>query len=211
MSATYGAGASVIAPRLAERLELPFFDRLVQSPQTASLSSIAERLADEEREQTPPGALAAGLTRLGAALGLPTPTQEDVDVRSELRRQVEASVVRIATTGGGVILGRAAAVVLAGEPMAFNVRLTGPPDRCLAQGMLIEQVAESVAREHQADGNRAWARFVQRLFDRDPGDPALYHLVLDSTVITFDACVELVAAAASAFWERAADSAPGVP
>jgi len=46
----------------------------------------------------------------------------------------------------------------------------------------------------------AWVRFVKVLFDRDPSDPRLYHLVLDSTALPLDRCVDLVAEAATAFW-----------
>jgi hypothetical protein len=134
---------------------------------------------------------------------LPTPALVDVDRRGDLRRRVVASVAQISTTGGGVILGRAAAVVLADHPMSFNVRLSGPADRCLAQGMSLEAVSEDVARAHQERADRAWGRFVTRLFDRDPADPRLYHLIVDSTVIPVERCVDLLAAAASAFWERA--------
>jgi Cytidylate kinase-like family len=206
VSARYGAAGSVIAPKLAARLGLRFFDRLIHGAGTANVESIVERLTVEEEQQAPPGPIVTGLTRMGAALGLPTPAQGDVDMGGELRARVEASVAQISRTGGGVILGRAAAVVLAAHPMSFNVRLAGPADRCLAQGMSIEGVSEAVAREHQERADRSWARFVSRLFDRDPTDPRLYHLMVDSTVIPIDACVELIAGAASAFWERAASS-----
>jgi cytidylate kinase len=210
VSARYGAAGSVIAPKLAERLGLRFFDRLIHAG-AANVESIVERLTVEEEQQAPPGPIVAGLARMGAALGLPTPAQDDVDNTRELRRRVEASVVRIATTGGGVILGRAAGVVLADHPMSFNVRLAGPPDRCLAQGMSIEGVPEAVARAHQERADRAWARSVTRLFDRDPADPRLYHLMVDSTVIPIERCVELIADAASAFWERADTSGALLP
>ena len=84
--------------------------------------------------------------------------------------------------------------------MAFHVRLDGPADRRLAQGMRIEDVPEDVARIHQADSDRAWTTFTKRVFGRDPADPHLYHLLLDSTVIPLPACVSLIADAATATW-----------
>jgi cytidylate kinase len=35
------------------------------------------------------------------------------------------------------------------------------------------------------------------LYNVDPRDPELYHLVIDSTVVQFDTCVELIARAAA--------------
>jgi cytidylate kinase len=214
VSASYGAAGSVVAPEVAARVGLRFFNRLLGGPEPASIERIVERLTIEEQQDVPSGRIMAGLTRLGAGLGLPTPSSQDIDPRPELRRRVTESVSRIATTGGGVILGRAAAVVLAADPMAFHVRLCGPADRRLAQGMAIEGISEEVARDHQVSADRSWTRFVNRLFDRDPADPGLYHLMLDSTVIPVDDCVRLVASAATAFWERAelerrSSSSPG--
>jgi hypothetical protein len=57
VSATYGAGGSVIAPRLAERVGLRFLDRLVRAgigpERSAERPECGEGLNDEERAQTP--------------------------------------------------------------------------------------------------------------------------------------------------------------
>jgi len=203
ISATYGAGGSLVAPAAAARLQLPFFDRLLHGPDTRRAEAIMERLSDEERRHAPPGRLAATLAHLSAGLGIPVPDERDLNPREVLRRSVTASISNIVASGGGVILGRGGAVVLAGHPSAFHVRLDGPPERRLRQGMAIEGADEQAARAHQADADRAWSQFVQRVLDRDPADGRLYHLVLDSTVVPLDTCAEVVAAAAAAYWERA--------
>jgi len=203
ISATYGAGGSVVAPAAAARLQLPFFDRLLHGPDTRRAEAIMERLSDEERRHAPPGRLAATLAHLSAGLGIPVPDERDLNPREVLRRSVTASISNIVASGGGVILGRGGAVVLAGQPFAFHVRLDGPPERRLRQGMEIEGADEQAARAHQADADRAWSQFVQRVLDRDPTDRRLYHLVLDSTVVPLDTCAEVIAAAAAAYWKRA--------
>lgn len=202
ISATYGAGASVVAPGLATRLGLQFFDRLIKGDQGQAVDQIMERLTNEEREQTPPGRIIAGLSSLSSTIGLPMAGIEDLDPRGQLRRQVEIGVSRIASDRGGVILGRAAAVVLAEHPASLHVRLHGPAERCLEQGMRIEGISREAARTHQTETDRSWSRFVTRLFDRDPADVRLYHLVIDSTTVPLEACVELIAVAASALWQR---------
>jgi len=202
VSAIYGAGGSVIAPGVASALGLDFFDRLIQGDETRNVDSIMERLTREERDQAPPGRIVAGLSSLSSTIGLPVLGVDDLDPRGQLRRQVETSVSRVAADAGGVILGRAAAVVLSDHPTAFNVRLHGPSDRCLRQGAAIEGVTESVARQHQTESDRSWGRFVTRLFDRDPADSKLYHVVLDSTAIPIEASIELIATFARAFWKQ---------
>jgi cytidylate kinase len=199
ISATYGAGGSVVAPRLAERLGIAFFDRLIKDVDSVSAGTIVERLTDAEREQAPPAGILSSLANLTSVLGLPVPGA-DAEPRGQLKRQVETSVNVVASSSDCVILGRAAAVVLSGRPLAFHVRLTGPADRRLARAMMIEGATEEQARTRQIDTDKAWSRFVSRLFDRDPADPALYHLVIDSTALTLESCVDLVALGASAFW-----------
>jgi cytidylate kinase len=204
VSAVYGAGGSVIAPALARRLGLPFFDRLIHDATESSdtvRDAITERLSREERDQAPPGRLVASLANLTSVLGLPAPGAEEVDTRGRLRRQVATSVSQIAASTGGVILGRAAAVVLDDTPGTFHVRLIGSSHRCLAQGASIEGVSTDEARKRQADTDRAWSRFVTRLFDRDPADSTLYHLVLDTTVMSLDDAVALIATAAEMSWK----------
>ncbi len=202
VSATYGAGGSIVAPQLADRLQLPFYDRLTHGPETRSAEKIEERLTEEERSQTPPGRLVASLSHLSGALGIPVPGAGDLDPNSELRQKVAQSVWRVAESGGGVILGRGAAAVLGPQPAVFHVRLDGPVERRIEQGAHIEGVDRDVALAHQQDTDKAWTRFVQRLFDRDPADPRLYHLIVDSTAVTLPDVVTLVAEAATAFWER---------
>ena len=72
----------------------------------------------------------------------------------------------------------------------------------MQQGARIEGVSEDVARVHQQDTDKAWTRFVLRLFDKDPADPSLHHLIIDTTAIPLTDAVEVAASAAIAFWER---------
>ncbi len=132
MSATYGAGGSLVAPALAARLDLPFFDRLLHGPDTRTVARVLERLSDEERNQGPPGRVATVLGHVSSGLGLPVPDADDLNPRARIRREVEANITRIARETGGVILGRSAAVVLGKEgcrvPRPAG-RSQGPPMR----------------------------------------------------------------------------------
>ena len=47
--------------------------------------------------------------------------------------------------------------------------------------------------------------FVKRLYRADPADPSLYNMILDPTVLGFDAALQIVAGAARAFFEANPD------
>ena len=143
-----------------------------------------------------PGALVAEVLagELARALGLRVP--DLVDERTYL--QATEQVIRErARTGDAVILGRAAAVVLQDEPRALHVRLDGAEDLRLEQAMALESVDRETAKRHMRETDRAREAYVQQFYGVDARDASIYDLVIDSTVIGLDACVELIALAAA--------------
>jgi cytidylate kinase len=205
ISATYGAGGAVAAPLLARRLGLPFADRLLNPLGTTATGEVIsnEELADQPRSPT-----LQGLLLLGTAWSIPA-TRDAQDSPERLRGAVESSITQLIDSGGAVILGRAAAVVIGRRRGAFHVRLDGPPERRARRGAEWEGVTLNVAKAHMTKTDIARARYVQRLYRRDPADPALYHLVLDSTVVSFDAVVALIATAAESAWGYRETELPG--
>ncbi|HEY6297069.1 MAG TPA: cytidylate kinase family protein, partial [Streptosporangiaceae bacterium] len=99
--------------------------------------------------------------------------------------------------GGGVILGRAAAVVL-GKDRGFHVRLDGPAARRVSRGAEIEGISAAEAQVRLRAADKARVAYVRRLYRTDPADPSLYHLVIDSTAIPVDTVIELILVAAHA-------------
>jgi cytidylate kinase len=198
VSAAYGAGGSVIAPALADRLGLPFLQRVTTSEgHVAAPGPGDEQLSAEEVKVTPVHRLLAHFTQAMPA----GPTQSPPSTHHQdehLRGYGEAGIHRLlADGGGGVILGRAAAVVL-GKNRGFHVRLDGPADRRIVQGAAIEGISEEQAKERLGAADRARIAYVRRLYRCDPADASLYHLVIDSTAIPLDAVIDLIVSAARA-------------
>jgi cytidylate kinase len=198
VSASYGAGGSVVAPALAERLGLPFLQRVTTSEgHPAPPGPCDEQMTDEEIKATPVHRLLAHFTQAMPA----GPTQSPPSTHHQdhhLRGHGEAGIQRLlADGGGGVILGRAAAVVL-GKDRGYHIRLDGPPERRVVQGAVIEGISEEEARARLRAADKARTAYVRRLYRTDPADAALYHLVIDSTAIPLDTVTELVLAAVRA-------------
>ncbi|HZU73337.1 MAG TPA: cytidylate kinase-like family protein [Acidimicrobiales bacterium] len=187
ISASYGAGGSVIGPDLARRLGAGFLDRAVRTTEAAT---------EEERTQGLIARLLSSFARMPDAFGPGAPVPEDADVA--LREETEAHIRRFAGEHDpAVILGWGATLVL---PDAFRVRLRGPAPARLERAMAIEAVGRQEAERRMADTDRVRSTYVRRLYDRDWEDASLYHLVLDSTAMTMGDCVALLASAAEAFW-----------
>ena len=198
VSAAYGAGGSVVAPALAGRLGLPFLQRVTTSEgHAAEPGPCDEQLSAEEVKATPVHRLLAHFTQAMPA----GPTQSPPSTHHQdehLRGHGEAGIHRLlAAGGGGVILGRAAAVVL-GKDRGFHVRLDGPAERRVVQGAAIEGISQEQARERLGAADKARTAYVRRLYRCDPADPSLYHLVIDSTAMPLDTVSELIVTAARA-------------
>jgi cytidylate kinase len=61
--------------------------------------------------------------------------------------------------------------------------------------MRLQGVDEATARETIRRLDRTHSAYLKQFYGADIDDPSLYHLVIDSTSIPIDACVELIALA----------------
>jgi cytidylate kinase len=113
------------------------------------------------------------------------------DYRRETERLIKGHV-----GAGAVILGRAGAVILRDEPNALHVRLDGPVERRVAQAMELEGLSHADAERLRKEGDRAREAYVRHFYNADAKDPALYHLVIDSTALSPERVVEVIVAAA---------------
>ena len=196
VSAAYGAAGAEVAPAVAEALGLAFHDRAIPAQVAGRLGvTVAEAEANDET-------VVRGLWRLVASLGtmpdpvggvLPTSTLPDARA---YREQTERVLTEIANGAGGVVLGRAGAMVLRDRPDALHVRLDGPVEQRLDAAVARSgREREEVRREMDAN-DRAREAYVRHFYRCDPGEAAHYHLVIDSTAFSVDTVVELVVAAA---------------
>ena len=117
---------------------------------------------------------------------------------SAVLRCTEGVIRRTVEGAGGVILGRAAAIVLRDHPGAFHVRLDGDPDRRVRQAMTLQGMTERDAREALGRNDKARTAYVRHFYAVDPASPQHYDLVIDSTRVPLKACTELIVAAVEA-------------
>jgi cytidylate kinase len=198
VSAPYGAGGAEVAPAVAELLGLPFHDRAIPAQVASRLGvPVAEAEANDET-------VVRGLWRLVTSLGtMPdpaggvVPSLGSVDEQA-YRQQTERVLAEIADGEGGVVLGRAAALVLRDRPNSLHVRLDGPRDRRLAAAVARSGRPEAEVRRDLETNDRTRESYVRHFYRTDPALARHYHLVLDSTVLPLDAVVEVVVTAARA-------------
>jgi cytidylate kinase len=196
ISASYGAGGAYVGPTLAERLGVPFVDRAIPNEVAQRLAvPLAEAVRHDESTGTVFERFVRALAPAGLAFGARPMLEHELVDENAYRNVTEQVIREEAARGGAVILGRAAAIVLRDHAGALHVRLQGPRERRVERAMWMDGVSREEAERRLSDNDRAREAYVQHFYGADPNDPALYHLVLDSTSISLDCCVDLIAAA----------------
>lgn len=210
LAALYGAGGSVIGPRVAERLGVPFLDRAIPAAvaQRAGLTETAVAEVDDE----PRSRWNHLLDALGRA-SPPTGASGQDEQRDLEDRKLHAEIERFladASRSGGVVLGRGGAVVLASVPGALHAYLGGRRDRRIARVMDLQQIDRPTAARRVDEHDRARRDYVRSAYGIDGDDPALFHLMIDAISLGVDVSVGLILSASEAVTHDPRAGRPGV-
>jgi Cytidylate kinase-like family len=197
-SAAYGAAGAEVAPAVAERLGLPFHDRAIAAQVAGRLGvPVAEAEANDETVVRGWWRLVASLGTMPDPVGGVLPMAALPDARA-YRQQTERVLEEIAAGAGGVVLGRAAAMVLGKRPDVLHVRLDGPRDRRLAAAVERSGSPLDDVRRAMEVNDRTREAYVRHFYRCDPEDARHYDLVIDSTALPLETVVDMVVMAARA-------------
>jgi cytidylate kinase len=212
VSASYGAGGSRIAPALARRLDVPFLGRPPEPDLKPADDDLgAEGQCGEEWIGTGSGGLLSRLATMAVAWGTPHGmTAEELLPDQTRRRELERELDAFAASGDGVILGRGAAAIMHDDERALHVLLDGPAEARTRQAMAIEGIDRRTAERLLARVDRFRRAYLEDLYGVNPRAAGVFHLVLDSTAIGFEDCVDMIVTAARGRGGRSMDVNPGL-
>ena len=198
IAATYGAGGSMIGPAVAKRLKLPFVDRAIPVGLAERIHEpLVAALTDDSESGSAVGRLLnSALSFSGLFVGVPVAVEE-LGVVPDVAH-TELAIRRLADGGGAVILGRAGVFVLQGRPHVLHVRLDGDVEARRRAAMAHEGLDYKTAARKQQETDQARRAYIAHFYPRSGAweDARHYHLVLDSTAISIDVCVEIITRAA---------------
>jgi hypothetical protein len=197
LSASYGAHGDKVGRTLAERLQLPFVDRAIPTSAAARQLGLPEDVGESLDQHTPSRwqRIATRFAHVATPIGLDV-LPADVPLTPErFRSASEAQLQHVADTTGAVVLGRAGMVVFGNRPDALCVRLDGPVEARIAQ-VVAQGVDEATARQGQRVVDSAREAYARVFFNVRQDDPRLYHVILDSTTLSAEACVDIIVRAA---------------
>ena len=194
ISRQYGSGGGEVAARLAQRLDWQLIDHEIVA-QVAHSLGITQEEADVHDERVE-GFIVRALNALqSAALVVPAPVapleQAEVVYNEALREVVETA----ANTGRVVIVGRTGQVLLAGRRDVLHVRIVAPLQQRIIYVAQREGLDEAAAQSRIQSKDRDRTRYLQARFGRNPDDPMLYDLIINTAVLDLDSTVDLIALA----------------
>jgi cytidylate kinase len=198
ISREYGAGGAEVARLVAEALGW----RLVDNELLDRIAARAGLSPDDvkDREERVPGFVERlARTLVAATPELFPPPQAEGTVPKlqeiDLVRITESVVAEVASEGRVVLVGRAAAAVLASERDALHVRLVAPKEFRINAVANRLGIPPGEAQKILEETDRARARYHRQYYQRDSRDPVGYHMVLNTAALGVDGAARLVVAA----------------
>ena len=190
LSREQGAGGHSIGTQVAEKLGIPFYDRDIVKATAKESGLDVELIEKEEEDSTTTNTLLKSICAI--------PGSYYYDSQDAIHEVQKAIIINLAKKGPCVILGRCADVILKEAGIeSLNVFIHADD---LHRAVRVSEITGSKnATELQkiiAKRDSSRHNYYNHHTSQKWGDSRNYHMTLDSGVLGYDTCVELIVAAA---------------
>lgn len=178
-----GCGALVVAEKLAHYLQ-------EHSPKHAIPWTVFDRnLMDKVLEDHDlPKRLAQFLPedRVSYLEDMMTDLLQTYPPSQTVVRQTIETILKLASLGNVILIGRGGNVITARLPRVFHVRLVAPMEQRVAHCREAYSMTESAARAFCQREDSGRERYLKKYFSADINDPLLYHLVINTGLVSYE-------------------------
>ena len=106
--------------------------------------------------------------------------------------QSTETVLKLADLGNVILIGRGSVVITAKLPHVLRVRLVAPLEKRIEYACQFYHLTETEARKFCLSQDRGRERYLKTYFNADINDPLLYHLVINTGQVSYDAAAKLI-------------------
>lgn len=192
LSRQFGAGASELAALLGGRLGWRVVDRELVAEVARRLAVPAPAVeAHEERVEALADRVGLVLADSFPEMLLPPWPPERVTA-AEVARVVEAVLGEVLRELPAIVVGFGAQCLCARRDDALHLRLQAPLRARTARAVARLGISSEEAVEEAARRDEERRAYVRHHYGRDPDDPSLYHLVVDTAAVPLPALADLV-------------------
>lgn len=110
-----------------------------------------------------------------------------------LVRKVTETILHLAELGNVILIGRGAAVVTGKLNYVFHVRLVSSLENRVQRIQELNQLTTEAARQLVQQEDRGRERYLKKHFKTDVDNPLLYHLTINTDLISHDQAARLIA------------------
>ena len=191
ISREFGSGGREIGKKLAEQLNVPFYDKeLIEI--AAKESGLDKELFEEEDSRTSKGFRLLGA--LGYSLGGPLSTITELSLNDRLFLVQSQVIEQVAKEGACVIVGRCADYVLKDYPNVVSVFVHADRKFCLDRSMERHSMTEKEMQKYIEKTDQYRGDFYRYHTGHEWVDARNYDLCLNSGKLGFEKCVEEIKA-----------------
>src|SRR6266699_5643503 len=193
ISREYGSGGGEIAARLAKRLQWQLIDHEVVVRVAQKLQVSEEEAEDhDERVESLASRIFKSLQVIQPTM--PVAVEIPLSIDSRAFHVARSQVIEGAVASGHVVIvGRGAQAHLAQRRDVLHVRIVAPLEARIAYVMSREGLAREAAHARILKKDQERARYLETFYQRHPGDPHLYDLVLNTGILDLESAVEVIA------------------
>jgi cytidylate kinase len=132
--------------------------------------------------------------------------QEILGIRitgSQMVEHTAATILRLASLGNAIFIGRGANIITASQKSVFHVRLMAPFSKRVRQIEEHHRLSTQEAVELISTTDEARRRYVKHYFRAEIDDPINYHFVINTGLTGYDEAARLIAEATMKLQARA--------
>ena len=183
----YGSGGRYIASMLAERMEIPYYDKELLA-EASKDSGISQQVLENYDEKHNKGLLFSLMNSRGDAGSM----YLDMPLNHRIFLAQFDTIRRIASEGPCILVGRCADYVLRDHDNVLNVFVRAPEEDRMERIIEYNHVDPMKAEEILKKTDKQRASYYNYYATGSWGDVNNYHLCLDSGVLGYSGCVEVI-------------------
>lgn len=187
----YGSGGREIGKKLAERLNIPYYDRELLS-RAAKESGFCEEMI-ENHDERPTNSFLYNLVMDTYSFGYNTSSFVDMPISHKIFLAQFDTIKKIANEGGCVIVGRCADYALADYPNCVNVFIHADESHRVKRIMERNNISESKAKDEISKKDKQRQSYYNYYSSKKWGRSDTYDLSINSAKLGIDGTVNLLA------------------
>lgn len=109
-----------------------------------------------------------------------------------LVRQTAETILRLASLGNVILIGRASNIITAKLDHVVHVRLVASLERRTQQIQHRDHLDRKAALEFIQEADKGRQRYLRKHYQRDINDPLLYHLVINTELVGYEEAARII-------------------